>query len=85
MVWHDAFPRLMFNLIFHDNIQPSTDNRMMDEPQAMPVFASNPGKFVKEKFTENTDLSQAFWFASLLIFFLERFISFKTKMQKANA
>lgn len=85
LTWHSAFPRLMYNLLYETGEEMMVDNRMMDDQQALPVFSSAPLATEKEKFTDKYDLSQAFWLAALLVFFLERFISFRTKMQKANA
>lgn len=86
LTWHDAFPRMMFNLLYNDPASANaTDNRNMDEQQALPVFNSAPAATEKVKFTESYDLSQAFWLAALLLFFIERLISFRAKTKKVNA
>ena len=84
--WSHAFPQMLFNVIWNpDNNISLTDKRVMDAPQFQPVFTTQHKAAVKEKFARTHDLSQAFWIAALIVFLVERYISFKIKMEKTDA
>ena len=84
LVWSDAFPTILLQLIFEDEItninNTSPDERMIDVKQMQPVFVSNPEKIVA---SSTEDLSTIFWMIIFLLFCAERIISFKTKTNTA--
>ncbi len=84
--WSNAFPRMIFNLIWNtqNNISVS-DNRIMDDQQLQPIFTSESKTVVKEKFVATHDLSEILRIAAFIVFFMERYLSFRTKREKINA
>ena len=83
--WSNAFPQMIFNLINNNqNIISGHDNRIMDEHQLLPIFTAANKAVVKDKIINTYDLSQFFWLAAFIVFVVERFLSFRTKMEKLN-
>ena len=86
LAWNDAFPGMMYNLIRGTQHQIAIlDNRIIAERQLQPIFSADNKFLSKKKLVITYDLSEAFLLAALLVFFIERTISFKTKMEKTNA
>jgi len=84
LVWSDAFPTILLQLIFEDEITNihtiSPDERIIDAKQMQPVFVSDPKKIVA---SSTDDLSTIFWIIIFLLFCAERVVSFKTKNNSA--
>jgi hypothetical protein len=80
LVWNEAFPQLLFNLMIKasPDIQPQ-DTRTIEEQQLQPCPADNTTHYGKQLFVETTDLSDALWIVAFLLFLLERGISFFSK------
>ena len=57
----------------------------MDERQLQPIFTAENKSLTKEELVTTHDLTEAFLIAALIVFFIERTISFRTKMEKTNA
>ncbi len=84
--WSNAFPRMIFNMIWNQQYNTSIfDNRIMDEQQLQPIFATSGNTQAKHKFLTTHDLTKVFWLAAFVVFFIERYLSFETKTEKINA
>jgi hypothetical protein len=80
LVWSEAFPQLLFNLMVKATpaIQPQ-DTRTIEQEQLQPRPADNTTHYSKQLFVETTNLSNAVWVLAFLLFLLERSISFFSK------
>ena len=84
LVWNDAFPSLLLQLIFKDDIERINhsypDVRAIDVQQMQTAFIKSDQKTIPATVS---DLSNIFWLIFFLLFCAERIISFKTKTNVA--
>ena len=80
--WSNVFPQMIYDLIWNQPVS-SGDNRVMDDRQIQPItFTGN--KVIAKDNTVTHDLAPFFWIAAFIIFFTERFITFRTRKEKIN-
>ena len=80
LTWSADFPRFIIKLLFTNHpISHINDKRLIDDKQLRPVLSSKYDREMKNKFVEKKDLTHLVWLAAFLIFFIERWVSFKTK------
>jgi len=88
LVWSDNFPAIMYNLISDDSITTinanARDNRIIDQQQLLPSSVSNPVKKQNASTFTEINLSGLSWLLVLLLFFTERFASFRNSKLTAN-
>jgi hypothetical protein len=84
--WSEEFPQLIFNLLFaQETYEPGVhDKRIIDQKQLQPIVLSESQATAKEQFVKKTDLSFYFWLGAFVLFFIERFISFRNKKMMSN-
>ncbi len=84
--WSSTFPGMIFNVIWNQQNSTSiSDNRIMDNQQLQPIFTTSGNTQEKENFVTTHDLTKVFWLAAFVVFYIERYLSFKTKTEKINA
>ena len=80
LVWSDAFPKILLQLIFEDEInninKTQPDVRTIDAQQIQPEFVNDLQKKIP---TTTSELSTFFWVIIFLLFCAERIVSFKTR------
>ncbi len=84
LVWSRRFPVLFERLIFGEDAGvPAEDRRVLDPGQMVPVRG---GEVVRPAVEERKaiDLAPLLWVLILLLFILERVVSFSTTPVKAN-
>lgn len=85
LAWSGQFPALIFNLLFKDDNKVNLrDKRIIDDKQLQPMLSSKTQTTTKDKFVRKVDLSFYFWLAAFMMFFLDRFISFRNKKVLSN-
>jgi len=81
LVWSDAFAGLMSRLFFNDtyNFPASIDKRIIDSGQLQVKTAKQTGFNKKAGYIVQKDVSAVCWFLAVIVFFIERWLSFKTR------
>lgn len=79
LVWSNAFPQMMLNLLTEPEKDSLHDKRAIDNKQLSPRLSEDKTTATQSKLTHQTDLSKAFWLALVVIFLLERLLAHRTK------
>ena len=84
LVWSEDLPKALTNIVLsknNDSIIHELDNRKVNETQMLPIFISQKKALSDKKPSNTTDLANQFWLALILIFMLERYLSFKNNLR----
>jgi hypothetical protein len=87
MVWQASFPQVVYQLINKEpkQIIDSNDHRFVDAAQLeLPVTATIKKTTVPDS-VDTTATKRVLWSIIFILFFIERFFSFRIKKMKANA
>ena len=83
LVWSEELPKALINIILSKNNNSKIhelDNRKVSETQMLPIFISQKEALADKKPSNSTDLENQFWLALILIFMLERYLSFRNNL-----
>ncbi|WP_395803718.1 BatA domain-containing protein [Daejeonella sp.] len=84
LVWGEDLPKALINIILSKNNESKIhelDNRKVSETQMLPIFTNQKKALLDKKPSNTTDLANHFWLALILIFMLERYLSFKNNLR----
>jgi hypothetical protein len=81
LVWDNAFPRMMLDLLFKDNSDDINDRRIVDTQQLTPKLSTEKLITTEVNLTAKTDLTKIFWLALVVVLFIERWFAHRNKTE----
>jgi hypothetical protein len=87
LVWHASFPQVIYELINGAPKQmiDSNDHRMIDEAQLQLPVTTTIKKATLPDSVDTTGTKRVLWSIIFVLFFIERYFSFRIKKQNSNA
>jgi hypothetical protein len=84
--WSDNFPQILYSLLYDADNKSTAENAAtpVDSSQLIPLLNTAKEAAVKPIIFTETNLSEPFWIAILLLFFAERLLSFHHRKTTGN-
>lgn len=80
LVWSDEFPKALINIVLQNPKSSKIhelDKRKISDKQMSPIYTQGEKANLDQKSSNGKSLEEQFWLALILIFMLERYLSFK--------
>lgn len=83
LVWSDEFPKALINIVLQNQNSlkiHELDKRKISDKQMSPIYIKEEKVNLDQKSSNGKSLEEQFWLALILIFMLERYLSFRNNL-----